>query len=234
MSTLYLDTSSTPLRIGLYEEGRWHWQAPTVDNTGPMLRAEHVVPLVSQLLTAQGKTPGELARLVVMTGPGSFTGLRIGVACARSWAQAMPGLSILALDHFRLVAAMAHEAGVLHDGHGATVVLDAWRPGRVYAASLDADFSFRQPARLVTYPADAPDGLKLALSVHDKDLLLADEGLLEQLPKATAISTLAAAFEAALTRCMSANRLELPWQQLEPLYLQPPAITQTKKQPVSG
>jgi tRNA threonylcarbamoyladenosine biosynthesis protein TsaB len=51
----------------------------------PMVRghAEALMPLVARVMKASGLAFGDLDRIVVTTGPGSFTGLRVGIAAAR-------------------------------------------------------------------------------------------------------------------------------------------------------
>jgi tRNA threonylcarbamoyladenosine biosynthesis protein TsaB len=51
----------------------------------PMIRghAEALMPLVAQVMQASGLAFVDLDRIVVTTGPGSFTGLRVGIAAAR-------------------------------------------------------------------------------------------------------------------------------------------------------
>ena len=51
----------------------------------PMLRghAEALMPLIRRVMDEAGTAFRNLDRVVVTTGPGSFTGLRVGIAAAR-------------------------------------------------------------------------------------------------------------------------------------------------------
>lgn len=58
-----------------------HWQA---DRT----LAKNLLSRVEAFLASQGSTVKEISGLVVYKGPGSFTGLRIGLCVANTWAYA--------------------------------------------------------------------------------------------------------------------------------------------------
>lgn len=102
---------------------------------------EHVV---ARLLEARGAAPRELAGIVVADGPGSFTGLRIGIAFAKGLARAL-GVPLLAAPSL-LGAARA----ALPDRGGTVVATyDALR-GDVYTAT----YSFAGPLAPRRLPPD--------------------------------------------------------------------------------
>lgn len=101
-----------------------------------------------ELLEQAGVGFGELDRLAVGVGPGTFTGLRIGVATARALAQAheidLVGISTLhalAVNHGQHAASGAEERPTI------LAVIDA-RRGEAFAAAWSAD--------TVTDPAATP------------------------------------------------------------------------------
>ncbi len=100
--------------------------------------AERLVPLVEAVLAKAGGRPHAIA---VDVGPGSFTGLRVGIAAARGfglvWNVPVHGYSSTTLVAASVLA--AHDAGPL------TVVMDAGR-GEVFVQSFDRDLKPAAPA----------------------------------------------------------------------------------------
>ncbi|MBX3441418.1 MAG: tRNA (adenosine(37)-N6)-threonylcarbamoyltransferase complex dimerization subunit type 1 TsaB [Planctomyces sp.] len=66
--------------------------------------ARTLVMELDEVLGGQGLTPREIDVVAVSLGPGSFTGLRVGVVCAKTWAFAT-GCRLAAVETFVAVAA---------------------------------------------------------------------------------------------------------------------------------
>ena len=81
--------------------------------------AERLAPLVRELMEETGVTAGRLDRIGVVAGPGSFTGVRVGVAFARGLALTLdiPAVGVSALTCAARSADPAREKTVLaaHD-----------------------------------------------------------------------------------------------------------------------
>jgi tRNA threonylcarbamoyladenosine biosynthesis protein TsaB len=92
--------------------------------------SERLVPAVRRLLAASGWTLTELAAIVVVHGPGSFTGVRVGLSAAKGLSEA-GGVPLIAISRLALLAASI-------DGGGRPVhaVLDAGRGEFYYGEFL--------------------------------------------------------------------------------------------------
>jgi tRNA threonylcarbamoyladenosine biosynthesis protein TsaB len=76
--------------------------------------ARELAPAVLQLLAAAGWRPRELHGVVVSRGPGSYTGLRVGLMAAKTLAYAS-GCALLAVDTFAAIARQAPAEAVVVD-----------------------------------------------------------------------------------------------------------------------
>lgn len=97
------------------------------------VRAKHsetVLPEVARLLEGAGVEPGQVERVVVGAGPGSFTGVRIAAALAKGWCHARR-VPLYAYSSLRSLAA---SSGMLR----VCALFDA-RRGEVYAEAYDGD-----------------------------------------------------------------------------------------------
>jgi tRNA threonylcarbamoyl adenosine modification protein YeaZ len=104
--------------------------------------AERLLPMIDAALSRAGFPVGEVERIAVTIGPGSFTGLRVGIAAARGLALAtgaeLVGLTTLAV-HAAHARSLAGDVPVL-------AVLDAKR-GEIYGQAFAADGQPRADAR---------------------------------------------------------------------------------------
>ncbi|SNB63417.1 tRNA (adenosine(37)-N6)-threonylcarbamoyltransferase complex dimerization subunit type 1 TsaB [Thermoflexus hugenholtzii] len=83
---LALDTATSGLALALFDGAEWRavacWRTPDRHTAELMARCQ-------ELLRAAGLGPEDLAAIAVVSGPGSFTGLRAGVAAAKGLALAL-------------------------------------------------------------------------------------------------------------------------------------------------
>ena len=86
MLTLGVDTAERIGGVALYEDGVLA-EERLMD--APLRHAESLIPLAERLLEESSRTRGEIERVSVNRGPGSFTGLRIGLATVNGLCQAL-------------------------------------------------------------------------------------------------------------------------------------------------
>lgn len=147
---LAVDTSTPAVTAGLVRldaDGTPHTLAvrQTVDSRS---HAEVLTPQIMDCLTEAGRTPAGLDAVVVGTGPGPFTGLRVGMVTAASFADALgiPAHGVCSLD------AIAAQVQGGPDAPGELLVVTDARRREIYWARYRAGARVDGPA--VIAPAD--------------------------------------------------------------------------------
>jgi len=84
--------------------------------------SERLVPAVRRLMEARGWRVKDLTAIVVVSGPGSFTGVRVGMSAAKGLSEA-GGVPVIAVSRLALLAGLAgvrevRVCGVLDAGRG--------------------------------------------------------------------------------------------------------------------
>ena len=109
MRLLILDTALTRCAVGVMADGR-----VVASRCQEMQRghAESLFPMLAEVMNEAKAAYQDLDHIAVAAGPGSFTGIRIGIAAARGLALALriPAVAIGVLE------ALAEEAGRVHRG----------------------------------------------------------------------------------------------------------------------
>ena len=150
----------------------------------PMKRghAEALMPLIARVMKASGVAFAALDRIAVTTGPGSFTGLRVGLSAARGIALAA-GKPVVGLTTLTAYAApMVSESGehpvisaidARHDqvyfqvvsGNGSSLIRPRVAPieEALAAARFGAPYLVGNAARILSqrWPADVPPPFKV-------------------------------------------------------------------------
>jgi tRNA threonylcarbamoyl adenosine modification protein YeaZ len=100
---LAIDTAAPRLQLALLSDTD---RLETLVEDMPTGQAERLFPALAELMTRAGVCYADLTRIAVTTGPGSFTGLRIGLSAARGLGLALsiPVLGIPSLLALSLVA----------------------------------------------------------------------------------------------------------------------------------
>ena len=133
MKILALDTASSWCAAAVYDSGTDTVLAEVSEDIGKG-HAEVLMDYIERTMAQSGIAMSELDRVAVNVGPGSFTGVRIGVSAARGFALALdrPAIGVSAFD------ALASEVATSHPGQPALILLEAHR-GEIYAQGFGAD-----------------------------------------------------------------------------------------------
>ncbi len=132
--------------------------------------ATRLLDMARELLAAADVAWRDIDRIAVGVGPGTFTGLRVGVATARGLAQSLSA-ELVGVSSLRALAAgaLGPEARAAEGSAPATVlaVIDA-RRGEVFAAAYESGED--GPRELAVARALAPEALAgLAVDAEDTD-----------------------------------------------------------------
>lgn len=232
MSTiLAIDTSATPVSCALLCDG--HLMASYYSHTG-LTHSQTLMPMIEQMLSCANLSVDKLDALAVNVGPGSFTGVRIGVATVKglSFAHHIPCVGVSTL------ASMA-EGFIGMPGEAVIAcVMDA-RCRQVYTAL----FQLHDGSVLRTTPDEAisTDELLLRLKKVEQPIILVGDGsqmcytiLKDELPNLT-LSPLVLRYQnATATASVAARCLEtgdtVSAEQLLPLYLRLPQAERELRQ----
>lgn len=97
MKILSVDTSATAASVALSEEGKLIGE--TFINTS-LTHSQTLIPMVEQLLNNTKTEISDIDAIAVNAGPGSFTGVRIGVAAVKGlvFANNIPCVSVSTLE----------------------------------------------------------------------------------------------------------------------------------------
>ncbi|MBY5749693.1 tRNA (adenosine(37)-N6)-threonylcarbamoyltransferase complex dimerization subunit type 1 TsaB [Rhizobium leguminosarum] len=146
MIILALDTAGVDCAAAVYDSGRDTVLGEASDMIGKG-HAEHLIGIVDRALDQAGLALSDVERLAVTIGPGSFTGIRVGVAAARGFALSLnvPAVGVTTLQ----VMASAQRNKTPH--RAVLAAMDAKRD-EIYLQSFAADGS----------PLDAPRAVSVA------------------------------------------------------------------------
>ena len=130
MRILYIDTSSSYLYAGIAEDN--NLLAEVKKEFGTSL-SEEALPEIVSLFTKTNLTAKDIDKIIVVNGPGSFTGIRIGITIAKvyAWSLNIPITTITSLE----AMALSSDEEKVH------VPMINARRGYVYTAIYDKDYN---------------------------------------------------------------------------------------------
>ena len=190
----------------------------------------HVHPTLRHVMMLAGITTNDLTGIVATRGPGSFTGIRIGLATAKGLAQ---GLDV-PIAGVGTLAAAAY--GAVHLGRPVWSVVNAGRGQYSAAAYVESDEHGVE--QLVEEVILSPEELVSRMAERDKECVLTGEfdeelsetarnslgGALTIAPDVVRTRTAANAARLGLLRLQKGDVDDVAT--LEPLYLRPPAAVE--------
>lgn len=137
MKILYIDTSSSFLYTGIVDNHKLI--AERKKEYGTKL-SEEALPEIINMMEAQKVLPNDIDKIIVVNGPGSFTGIRIGITIAKVWAWGLdiPITTISALDAMRLSC----------DKKGLKIPIINARRGYVFGAIYEGDNVILKPSHI--------------------------------------------------------------------------------------
>jgi tRNA threonylcarbamoyladenosine biosynthesis protein TsaB len=115
-------TANNPRLLLLETSGRAGWVALAQGDTLRAVRrldearrhARDLAPAVQDMLVAESWKPHDIDAVFVGRGPGSYTGLRVGLISAKAFAYAT-GCALIAIDTFAAIAAQAPDEALAVD-----------------------------------------------------------------------------------------------------------------------
>ena len=140
MNILAVDTSGPVAGIAILKDGCVTFEETVVNK---LTHSANLMPMIDAALSRTGMTLKDMHRLAVVVGPGSFTGVRIGVSTVKGLSHGS-GIPCVAVDALQAMA-----AGVPYFDGIVCPIQDA-RAGQVYGAAFTAG---EVPTRLLE---DAP------------------------------------------------------------------------------
>jgi tRNA threonylcarbamoyladenosine biosynthesis protein TsaB len=139
---LSIETATKACSVALHEQGHLLGsQELHIDRS----HSEYLAQMIKDLLSYTGKSVQDLSAIAVSKGPGSYTGLRIGVSTAKGLCYGL-GIPLISVNS---LLAMAHEVKKYTlENYDLCPMLDARRM-EVYCMITDSDLNIRKETEAV-------------------------------------------------------------------------------------
>ena len=228
MIILAMDTSGPVAGVAILEDGRVRYEAMAVNK---MTHSESIMPMVEEALCRTALQKEQLTHLAVTVGPGSFTGVRIGVTAVKAMSHAL-GIPCIGVDALEATA-----FGIENSDEIICPIQDA-RVHQVYGAA------FRGGQRLMADCVVKLDEYLAQISALGDRFLFTGDGVLayrEQIAEALGEKARFAAAHSAYLRpaavaCLAERDREqaVDYLTLQPLYLRAPQAERERARREAG
>ena len=228
MIILAMDTSGPVAGVAILEDGRVRYEAMAINK---MTHSESIMPMVEEALCRTALQKEQLTHLAVTVGPGSFTGVRIGVTAVKAMSHAL-GIPCIGVDALEATA-----FGIENSDEIICPIQDA-RVHQVYGAA------FRGGQRLMADCVVKLDEYLAQISALGDRFLFTGDGVLayrEQIAEALGEKARFAAAHSAYLRpaavaCLAERDREqaVDYLTLQPLYLRAPQAERERARREAG
>ena len=130
MKYLFIDSATTNLVVAIINEGKI---AYIYDNNDGHDTSSKMMPVLSEAFENAGLKPQDIDKIFVVTGPGSFTGIRVGLTVAKTMAYAL-NIPIVPISSLEVMASCS----------GGTALINA-RRGYDFAGTYDEKLNVIYP-----------------------------------------------------------------------------------------
>lgn len=163
MKILGVDSTATAASAAVYSDGKI--LAVNFSNTG-LTHSQTLLPMIDNVLETAHVSINDIDCFAVSNGPGSFTGVRIGVSAVKGLAQPL-NRTCLGVSTLEVIAKPLENSGAY-----AVAVMDA-RCSQVYTAQFDCKNGFK---RVTPDSAISIDELIQQLKDVDGNIVLIGDG----------------------------------------------------------
>lgn len=171
MRVLCCDTSNRTCCAGIYDEGKELSYELSLEKR---THSETFMPLVMRVFRECGLNPVDMDALAVTTGPGSFTGIRIGLSAVKGMALAT-GLNVIPVSSLKALALSVENVAAKPSDTIIVPCFDA-RNDRVFASAIDDATGNSLVEDNAYFNEDFIELLKAVPGASDKQILVVGDG----------------------------------------------------------
>lgn len=126
MKYLFIDSATTNLVVAIINDGKIVYIYNNNDNHDT---SSKMMPVLAEAFDKAELKPQDIDKIFAVTGPGSFTGIRVGLTVAKTMAYTL-NIPIVPISSLEVMAS----------GNGGTALINA-RRGYVFAGTYDNDLN---------------------------------------------------------------------------------------------